>query len=151
METRKNMEITNSTLRLEGGELLDVLQCASRLVGTTSPNGIPPYIETAPNGDFRITDLPFAEKELINSFYVVKAIAWCVRSSLSAALEYTRNMSRQELLDYLGVKDSPGASYCELAALSVKATMISIGAALREIDQWRGMQASPFITSTIRI
>lgn len=145
METQTKMEITNGTPRLNGGELLEVLQCAARLVGATSPNGIPPYIETAPNGDYRINDLNLAQDDLINATRAIDAIARSVRSSLSTAREYMGGKSRQQLLDYLDVEDTPDATYCELAALCVEVSILSFGAALREIAQWRGLQASPFI------
>lgn len=139
------MEITNGTPRLNGGELLEVLHCAAGLAGTISPNGYPPYIETAKNGDYRITDLNFAKDDLINATHVIKLITNSVRNSLSLAREYMGYKSRQELLDELCVEDTPDATYCELAGFSVEMSMLSFGAALREIAQWRGMQASPFI------
>ena len=145
MDTRKNMEITNDTPRLDGGELLEVLQCAARLMGCLAPNALPPYIETAPNGDYRITDLNLAKDDLINATHVIKLITNSVRNSLSLAREYMGYKSRQELLDELRVEDTPDATYCELAGFSVEMSMLSFGAALREIAQWRGMQASPFI------
>lgn len=145
METRKNMEITNGTPRLNGGELLEVLQWAVRLVGCPSRNGLPQYIETAPNGDYRITDLRRAKDDLINAIYVTENIASSVCNSLSAARDYMGGKSRQELLDELRVEDTPDASYYELAAISVADYILSYGAALRELAQWRGMQASPFI------
>lgn len=145
METRKNMEINHDTPRLDGGKLLEVLQYAVRLVGTLSPNGRPPYIETAKNGDYRITDLNLAKDDLINATNVIKTIVCGVRNSLSIAREYMGYKSRQELLDELCVEDTPDATYCELAGFSVEMSMLSFGAALREIAQWRGMQASPFI------
>ena len=145
METRKNMEITNDTPRLNGGELLEVLQWAVRLVGCPSRNGLPQYIETAPNGDYRITDLNFAKDDLINATHAIELLVNSVRNSLSIAREYMGYKSRQELLDELCVEDTPDATYCELAGFSVEMSMLSFGAALREIAQWRGMQASPFI------
>lgn len=151
METQQKVEFPNDTPRLNGGKLLEVLQCASRFVGTTSPNGIPPYIEITPNGDYRITNLRRAKDDLINAIYVTENIASSVCDSLSAARDYMGFKSRQELLDELRVEDTTDASYRELAALSVADYILSFGAALRELAQWRGMQASPFITSTIRI
>ncbi len=145
METQKKMEITNDTPRLDGDQLLLVLHCAAGLVGTLSPNGRPPYIETAKNGDYRITDLNLAQDDLINATNVIKTIVCGVRNSLSIAREYMGYKSRQELLDELCVEDTPDATYCELAGFSVEMSMLSFGAALREIAQWRGMQASPFI------
>lgn len=145
METRKKMEITNDTPRLDGDQLLSVLHCAAGLVGTLSPNGRPPYIETAPNGDYRITDLSLAQDDLINATRTIELIVNSVRGSLSTAREYMGYKSRQELLDELRVEDTPDATYCELAGFSVEMSMLSFGAALREIAQWRGMQASPFI------
>ena len=145
METRKNMEITNDTPRLDGDQLLSVLHCAAGLVGSLSPNGRPPYIETAKNGDYRIIDLNLAKDDLINATNVIKTIVCGVRNSLSLAREYMGYKSRQELLDELRVEDTPDATYCELAGFSVEMSLLSFGAALREIAQWRGMQASPFI------
>lgn len=145
METQKKMEITNDTPRLDGDQLLLVLHCAAGLVGTLSPNGRPPYIETAKNGDYRITDLRRAKDDLINATNVIKTIVCGVRGSLRVAREYMDYKSREELLDELCVEDTPDATYCELAGFSVEMSMLSFGAALREIAQWRGMQASPFI------
>lgn len=145
METRTKMEITNDLPRLDGGKLLEALQFASRLVGTISPNALPPYIETAPNGDYRITDLNLAQDDLINATRAAELIANSVRGSLSTASEYMGYKSREYLLDYFGVEDTPDATYCELAALCVEVSSLSFGAAFREIAQWRGMQASPFI------
>ena len=145
METRKNMGISNDTPRLDGDQLLSVLHCAAGLVGNLSPNGRPPYIETAKNGDYRITDLNLAKDDLINATHVIKLITNSVRNSLSIAREYMGYKSRQELLDELCVEDTPDATYCELAGFSVEMSLLSFGAALREIAQWRGMQASPFI------
>lgn len=147
METQTNMEITNDTPRLDGGELLQVLHCAAGLVGAISPNGRPPYIEAAPNGDYRITDLNLAQDDLINATRAIELITNSVRNSLSLAREYMNYKSRQELLDELCVEDTPDATYCELAGFSVEMSLLSFGAALREIAQWRGMQASPFIHS----
>lgn len=145
METRKNMEINYDPPRLDGDQLLLVLHCAAGLVGTLSPNGRPPYIETAKNGDYRITDLNLAKDDLINATNVIKTIVCGVRNSLSIAREYMGYKSRQELLDELCVEDTPDATYCELAGLSVEVSILSFGAALRELAQWHGMQASPFI------
>lgn len=145
METQKKVEFPNDIPRLDGGELLLVLHCAAGLVGTLSPDGCPPYIETAPNGDYRITDLRRAKDDLINATNVIQTIACGVRGSLRVAREYMDYKSREELLDELRVEDTPDATYCELAGFSVKMSMLSFGAALREIAQWRGMQASPFI------
>ena len=145
MDTRTKMKITKETPRLNGGELFNVLHCAAGLVGNLSPNGRPPYIETAPNGDYRITDLNLAKDDLINATNVIKTIVCGVRNSLSLAREYMGYKSRQELLDELRVEDTPDATYCELAGFSVEMSLLSFGAALREIAQWRGMQASPFI------
>lgn len=145
METQKKVEFPNDTPRLDGDQLLSVLHCAAGLVGTLSPNGRPPYIETAPNGDYRITNLSLAKDDLINATNVIKTIVCGVRNSLSLAREYMNYKSRQELLDELCVEDTPDATYCELAGFSVEMSMLAFGAALREITQWRGMQASPFI------
>lgn len=145
METQKNLEISNDTPRLNGGELLEVLQCAARRMGYLAPNALPSYIETAPNGDYRITDLRRAKDDLINAIYETENIASSVCRSLSAARDYMGGKSRQQRLNELRVEDTPDASYYELAALSVADYILSYGAALREIAQWRGMQASPFI------
>lgn len=145
METQKKVEFPNDTLRLNGGELLEVLKFAARLMGCLAPNVLPPYIVTAPNGDYRITNLQLAKDNLINATRVIESIASSVRDSLSAASEYMGYKSRQQLLDYLGVKDTPDATYCELAALYVEVSILFFGAALREIAPWRGLQASPFI------
>lgn len=125
METRKKMEINHDTPRLDGDQLLSVLHCAAGLVGTLSPNGRPPYIETAKNGDYRITDLNLAKDDLINATNVIKTIVCGVRNSLSIAREYMGYKSRQELLDELCVEDTPNATYCELAGFSVELSMLS--------------------------
>lgn len=145
MDIRTKMEITNDTPRLDGGELLHVLHCAAGLVGNLSPNGLPPYIEYAPSGDYRITDLSLAKDDLINATNVVKTIVCGVRNSLCTARKYMGYKSRKQLLDELRVEDTPDATYCELAAFRVGFSLLSLGTALRELAQWRGMQASPFI------
>lgn len=145
MDTRTKMEITNDTPRLNGGELLQVLHCAFMLSGGIAPNGRIPYIEYSKNGDYRITNLQLAKDNLTDATCVIETIVYSVRNSLRTAREFMQYKSRQQLLDELRVEDTPDATYCELAAFSVGISLLSFGAAHRELAQWRGMQASPFI------